>query len=73
MMFSGSHIKLPLNSHDTVRLLKSLQPLLQDALQKKRMTRLWDAVYKVDGPLNWKDFHRLAGRGLYCKDFDKVL
>lgn len=62
-MIPGASTRLVASSAEVVRLLKSLQPLLQDALQKKRSTRLWDAVYKVDGPLNWKDFHRLAGRG----------
>ncbi|XP_013416581.1 mediator of RNA polymerase II transcription subunit 13-like isoform X2 [Lingula anatina] len=54
---------LPTNPQDVVRLLKSLQPLLQDAIQKKRTTRLWEQVYQISGPLSWKDFHLLAGRG----------
>ena len=56
--------KTPTNSQDVVRLLKSLQPLLQDAIQKKRTTRLWESVYTILGPLSWKDFHLMAGRGL---------
>lgn len=52
------------NSQEVVRLLKQLQPLLQDAIQKKRTTRLWESVYTISGPLTWKDFHLLAGRGL---------
>lgn len=50
---------------DIVRLMRSLQPLLQDAIQKKCSTRLWDAPYTVSGPLTWRQFHRLAGRGVY--------
>jgi len=56
--------RTPTNSQDVVRLLKSLQPLLQDAIQKKRTTRLWESVYTILGPLSWKDFHLMAGRGL---------
>ncbi|KAK3084678.1 hypothetical protein FSP39_017312 [Pinctada imbricata] len=52
--------RIPLNSQDSVQVLKSLQPLLQDAIQNKRVTRLWD---KLSGPLTWKEFHQLAGRG----------
>ncbi|XP_064647452.1 mediator of RNA polymerase II transcription subunit 13-like isoform X2 [Lineus longissimus] len=55
--------EVPANSQDLVRLLKSLQPLLQDAIQKKRTTRLWESTYTITGPLTWKDFHKLAGRG----------
>lgn len=39
------------NSADVVRLLKSLQPFLQDAIQSKRHTNLWDVVYNVTGKL----------------------
>lgn len=55
--------KIPKSSEEVVRVLKSLQPLLQDAIQKKRTTRLWESVYTISGPLSWKDFHLLAGRG----------
>ncbi len=27
------------------------------------MTSFWESVYTVSGPLSWKDFHLLAGRG----------
>jgi mediator of RNA polymerase II transcription subunit 13 len=50
------------NSTEVVQLLKSLQPLLQDAIQKKRSTRLWESVYTISGPLTWRDFHLMAGR-----------
>lgn len=62
-LFSTATALIPTNSQDVVRLLKSMQPLLQDAIQKKRTTRLWDHVYTITGPLTWKDFHLLAGRG----------
>ncbi|XP_076473040.1 mediator of RNA polymerase II transcription subunit 13-like [Babylonia areolata] len=55
--------RLPHNSQDIVQCLKSLQPLLQDAIQYKTMTRLWEQTYKLQGPLSWKDFHQLSGRG----------
>lgn len=52
----------PACNQDIVRVMKSLQPLLQDAMQKKCSTRLWEAP-TVSGPLTWRQFHRLAGRG----------
>ncbi|XP_033748042.1 LOW QUALITY PROTEIN: mediator of RNA polymerase II transcription subunit 13-like [Pecten maximus] len=55
--------RIPQNSQDSVRLLKTLQPLLQDAIQNSRVTRLWEHTYKLSGPLTWKEFHQLAGRG----------
>lgn len=53
----------PKSNQDIVRIMKSMQPLLQDAFHKKCTTRLWDAPYTVKGPLTWREFHRLAGRG----------
>nr|XP_018902480.1 PREDICTED: mediator of RNA polymerase II transcription subunit 13 isoform X2 [Bemisia tabaci] len=53
----------PRCNQDIIRVMKTLQPLLQDAIQKKCTTRLWDAPYTVSGPLTWRQFHRLAGRG----------
>lgn len=50
----------PSCGRDVVRVMRRLQPLLQDAIQKKCSTRMWDAVA---GPLTWRQFHRLAGRG----------
>lgn len=50
-------------NQDIVRVMKTLQPLLQEAIQKKCTTRLWEAPYTVKGPLTWRQFHRLAGRG----------
>ena len=55
--------KIATNSTDVIQLLKTLQELLQNAIQKKRPTRLWESVYTISGPLTWKDFHLLAGRG----------
>ena len=42
-------------------MLMSLQPVLQDAIQKKRTVRSWG----VQGPLTWQQFHKMAGRGSY--------
>lgn len=53
----------PQCNQDIVRVMKNLQPILQEAIQKKCTTRLWDAPYTVSGPLTWRQFHRLAGRG----------
>ncbi|XP_034188935.1 mediator complex subunit skuld isoform X7 [Osmia lignaria lignaria] len=55
--------KGPQCSGDIVRMMRALQPLLQDAVQKKCTTRMWEAPYTVAGPLTWRQFHRLAGRG----------
>lgn len=48
-------------SQDILRMLLSLQPVLQDAIQKKRTVRSWG----VQGPLTWQQFHKMAGRGSY--------
>ncbi|XP_076277174.1 mediator complex subunit skuld isoform X1 [Lasioglossum baleicum] len=53
----------PQCSGDIVRMMRALQPLLQDAVQRKCTTRMWEAPYTVAGPLTWRQFHRLAGRG----------
>lgn len=50
----------PRSNKDIVRTMKSMQPLLQDAFHKKCTTRLWDAPYTVQGPLTWRQFHRMA-------------
>lgn len=51
----------PHSSRDVVALMRRLRPLLQDAIQKRCCgTRMWDGV---SGPLTWRQFHRLAGRG----------
>lgn len=60
--------QVPQNSLECVRLLKGLQPLLQDAIQNKRVTRLWEHTYKLQGPLTWIEFHQLAGRGRVVDD-----
>ncbi|GFO14516.1 mediator of RNA polymerase ii transcription subunit 13 [Plakobranchus ocellatus] len=54
---------IPNNSQDIISCLKSLHPILQEAIQNKRVTRLWENTYKLQGPISWKDFHDLAGRG----------
>lgn len=53
----------PQSNQDIVRVMRCLQPLLQEAIQKKCQTRLWEAPSAVKGPLTWRQFHRLAGRG----------
>ncbi|XP_071486432.1 mediator of RNA polymerase II transcription subunit 13-like [Diadema antillarum] len=52
-----------MSSQDIVRTLSSLQPLLQDAIQKKRTTRLWEKPYTVQGPLTWQVFFNIGVRG----------
>ncbi|KAJ4935384.1 hypothetical protein JOQ06_016920 [Pogonophryne albipinna] len=51
-------------SQDVLRVLLSLQPVLQDTIQKKRSVRSWG----VQGPLTWQQFHKMAGRGSYGTD-----
>lgn len=52
--------KGPRSNQDIIRLMKSMQPILQDVFHKECKTRLWDAPYTVKGPLTWRQFHRLA-------------
>lgn len=62
-LFIAGASRIPQNSQDCVQVLKSLQPILQDAIQNKRSIPLWEHKYKLSGPLTWKEFHQLAGRG----------
>ncbi|KAJ8687131.1 hypothetical protein QAD02_022925, partial [Eretmocerus hayati] len=52
--------KGPQCNGDIIRVMKTVQPLLQEAIQQKA-TRMWDAPYTVR-ILTWRGFHRLAGR-----------
>ncbi|CAL8319983.1 unnamed protein product [Lota lota] len=54
-----------LSSQEVVRMLLSLQPFLQDAIQKKKSGRTWENIQHVQGPLTWQQFHKMAGRGSY--------
>lgn len=53
----------PKSNQDIIRVMKSMQVLLQKAFNQNGTTGLWDAPYAVRGPLTWREFHRLAGRG----------
>lgn len=53
----------PQCNQEIVRVMKTLQPLLQETIQKKCQTRLWEAPSAVKGPLTWRQFNRMAGRG----------
>ena len=57
------HVDGPSSSQDIVRVMRALQPLLQDSIQKKRTAPLWGAPFAVQGPLTWRQFHRMAVRG----------
>lgn len=50
----------PRSNKDIVLVMKSMLPLLQDAFRRIRDTRLWNAPYTIQGPLTWRQFHRLA-------------
>lgn len=54
--------KFPVNNQEVIRLLRQLQPLMQESVQRKK-TKMWEVTYTVSGPLTWRQFHRLAGRG----------
>jgi mediator of RNA polymerase II transcription subunit 13 len=54
----------PKSNQDIIRVMKSMQSLLQKAFNQNGTTGLWDAPYAVRGPLTWREFHRLAGRGI---------
>lgn len=50
-----------------MQVMRGLHSLLQEAVHAKA----WDAQYTVSGPLTWRMFHRLAGRGnLYIFHFE---
>jgi len=45
------HVPGPGSSQDVIRVMRILQPLLQDSIQKKRAASLWRAPFAVQGPL----------------------
>lgn len=53
----------PRSNKDIVRVMRSMQPLLQEAFLRIRDTRLWNAPYTIQGPLTWRQFHRMASSG----------
>ena len=57
------HVDGPTSNQDIVRVMRTLQPLLQESIQKKRASLLWGAPFAVQGPLTWRQFHRMAVRG----------
>ncbi|XP_023293764.2 mediator of RNA polymerase II transcription subunit 13 isoform X3 [Lucilia cuprina] len=52
------------SNKDIVSTMKSVQPMLQNAFHSKSRNAAGakDATYIVNGPLTWRQFHRLAGR-----------
>ncbi|KAL3319412.1 hypothetical protein Ciccas_001927 [Cichlidogyrus casuarinus] len=55
-----SALKVQENISDHVLFLDTIKPLLQEAISS---TRALENSFTVDGPLTWKNFHQLAGRG----------
>ncbi|OTF80133.1 hypothetical protein BLA29_011112, partial [Euroglyphus maynei] len=47
--------------------LKTLQPLMQESVQRKGSLNDNVTYNTVKGPLTWRQFHRLAGRGTECQ------
>lgn len=55
---------VPSNNQRAVHFLRNLTHLLQDSVRRKpQSSNLWEPTYTVSGPLTWRQFHRLAGRG----------
>ncbi|XP_027203280.2 mediator complex subunit skuld [Dermatophagoides pteronyssinus] len=55
----------PVNNHEVMLTLKTLQPLMQESVQRKGSSEV--TYNTVKGPLTWRQFHRLAGRGTECQ------
>lgn len=53
---------IPSNNLDNVRFLRSLTLLLQESVGRKPQA-MWEATFPVSGPLTWRQFHKLVGRG----------
>ena len=52
----------PYCSEDIIRVMKSLQPVLNQSLHvKKSAVGVKDGFLSVQGPLTWRQFHRMAG------------
>ncbi|KAI2795657.1 Mediator of RNA polymerase II transcription subunit 13-like [Blomia tropicalis] len=52
----------PVSNQEVMFMLKTLQPIMQEAVQRKGSSN--EVTYNtVKGPLTWRQFHRLAGRG----------
>lgn len=51
---------VPSNNKDVLKFMQMLLPVLQGSFNKKYMTRMWEAPYAIQGPLTWRQFHRLA-------------
>lgn len=50
----------PQNNKAIVRSLKSMKLLIQDAFMKKTTSGAWNPSYVIEGPLTWRQFHRMA-------------
>lgn len=62
--WSFRHSNFAVNNTEAIYMLKTLQPLLQEAVQRKGSATGSEVTYNsVKGPLTWRQFHRLAGRG----------
>lgn len=51
---------VPANNKDVLKFMQMLLPVLQGSFNKKYMRRMWEAPYAIQGPLTWRQFHRLA-------------
>lgn len=51
---------IPPNNKDVLKFMQMLLPVLQGSFNKKYMMRMCEAPYAIQGPLTWRQFHRLA-------------
>lgn len=50
----------PPNNQDVLKFMQMLMPVLQGTFNKKYLGRMCEAPYMIQGPLTWRQFHRLA-------------
>lgn len=52
---------IPQNNKDILSFMKNMiMPILRKSFNEKYMTRLWETPSIIQGPLTWRQFHRMA-------------
>lgn len=52
---------IPQNNKDIMSFMKNMiMPILRKSFNEKYMTRMWDTPSIIQGPLTWRQFHRMA-------------
>ena len=63
----------PFCSEDVIRVMKALQPVLNEAVHIKKSSNPKDStVLSVQGPLTWRQFHQMAGPSTKGNTDDQV-